>query len=205
MSEGEVNVKKPIFKKWWFWVIAIVVVVAIAGSQSETTTESSSNSPITKIDIPADQQNFINAVKNAKTDYASASNELKKTAVRRQRSGNIQKALNGGLAIKNWVGRVKDMSTTTKGNAYLSISLEGANIRIQTWNNELSDLVGETLIKSGSNLYNKVAEFDTGDLVKFSGSFVSGDNYFVEEQSMTENGAMENPEFTFIFQDINKI
>ena len=26
------NVKKPIFKKWWFWVIIVVILAAIFGN-----------------------------------------------------------------------------------------------------------------------------------------------------------------------------
>ena len=35
MSENQ-EVKKPIYKKWWFWLIIVVVIIGIAGGGAET-------------------------------------------------------------------------------------------------------------------------------------------------------------------------
>ena len=38
------NIKKPIFKKWWFWVVAVFVVIIIGSATSGTSEETVGNS-----------------------------------------------------------------------------------------------------------------------------------------------------------------
>lgn len=33
-NEGQVKVKKPIWKRWWFWLVVVVVIVGIVGAST---------------------------------------------------------------------------------------------------------------------------------------------------------------------------
>ena len=81
--------------------------------------------------------------------------------------------------------------------AYVEIKLHGSrNITIS--NNSLF----EEGIKGNTKTYNNLAELELGDLVNFSGRFMydSLDNkYYLWEESATESGSMEKPDFRFIF------
>ncbi len=33
-NEGQVKVKKPIWKRWWFWLVVVVVVIGIVGAST---------------------------------------------------------------------------------------------------------------------------------------------------------------------------
>lgn len=188
-------------KKWW-WIGGILFALFLIGMFAPSEETKTKNKEVQSIKIPASQQNFINAVTSVMTDYKSAPNELKKSAVRKTRREKIRAALNGKRKVVNWVGTLKNMSTTSKRNAYVSIRPEGSDFCIQTWNNELSDFIDKTLIPEESKLYNEVADIEKGNEVFFSGSFVQSDDDFVGEQSMTEKGSMLDPEFSFRFSEI---
>lgn len=54
MSENTENIKKPIYKKWWFWLIIAFIVILALGSSGENTTEqpniSTNITPSTNVD-----------------------------------------------------------------------------------------------------------------------------------------------------------
>jgi len=70
------------------------------------------------------------------------------------------------------------------------------------------ELFGEdTRIKFDSELFKKLAEFSEGSPIKFTGKLiVKADalDYF-HEQSLTEGGSMNDPVFSFVFEDVNKL
>ncbi len=199
--------KKKSKKKWWIiGVIILVLIIIGVASQDNKGTKTSKSKEVQSLNIPETQKAFIQAVTSLISEYNAAPNELKKSAVRQKRKKAIKQALNSNYKIVNWVGTLKDMATTSERNAYVSIQPVGCNFRVQTWNNEISDVLStKTLIPESSPLYKKVAELSEGDKVTFSGSFVSGDDDFVGEQSMTEDGSMTDPEFTVVFNNIEKM
>ncbi len=91
------------------------------------------------------------------------------------------------------------MSTTTQGKAHLEIKLHKAPVSLKNWNNELSDIRGNTLIPQGSDLFRAVSELAKGDRVKVSGRFLRDDKDYIMEGSPTERGAMSEPEFIVQF------
>jgi hypothetical protein len=97
------------------------------------------------------------------------------------------------------------MATNSDGKGILDVELSGSSrIKIKTWNNSLSDIGDDTLIPHGSLVYNQVANLSQGDMVYFSGRFASGDLDYIKESSMTESGAMNEPEFIFTFTNVGK-
>ncbi len=96
------------------------------------------------------------------------------------------------------------MTTTSGGDAAIVIQLPRSSIRVRTWNNTFSDVLGATLIKHGSSLYNQIAVLSKGNAVKFEGSFLIDVRDWVKEASVTENGSMTEPEFLFRFADVGR-
>lgn len=154
--------------------------------------------------VPLQQSELSRVVNEYVNKYRKADNELKKSTLRTERRKAIKNALNESCEIVDWVGTLKDMGTTSERNAYVSIQPDECSFRVQTWNNELSDISGNTLIPQGTELYQELAELNKGNRVLFSGHFVPGEDDFVQEQSLTEQGSMTDPEFTVIFTSIKK-
>jgi peptidoglycan hydrolase-like protein with peptidoglycan-binding domain len=164
--------------------------------------------PISNIYTPfktKSQVKFSVLIESFEDEYRSASNELKKSAVRTERKNAIKTFLNGKMSIKNWTGRLKYMGTNSEGKAYVNVVLDDSKIHLLTWDNSFSDMWHNTLIEQSTQLYRTIAEINEGDKVSVSGTFLSGEEDYISEQSVTERGSMTEPEFTFIFKSIDKI
>ena len=154
--------------------------------------------------IPNDQVQFINVVESFYEPYRSAPNELKKSALRADRRSAIGKLRYPTKEVSDWIGTLQEMGTNSDGEAHIAIKLEGSrNIIIKTWNNSFSDLADGTLIKNGSELYNRIADLSRGKKVRFSG-FLLPDTQRdqIRESSLTERGSMLDPAFLMRFQDV---
>lgn len=167
-----------------------------------TTKTASATVPEVVIDMPESQEKFVTLIQSFYQPYKNAPNDLKKSALRNERKVAIQNFLSN-LNVKDWVGKLKTMSTNSEGKAYVEIQLENSNIVVKTWNNALSDMFDLTLIPSGTQLYNKISELSKGSRVRFSGVFKTKENDYLNESSLTENGAMTSPKFIMSFVDIS--
>jgi hypothetical protein len=155
--------------------------------------------------FPKTQQDFLSVLQSTENEYKEQSNELKKSAVKTKRGNLIKNALGNTRNFVEWIGIVRNMETTSKGNAIFEVELEGTGVTIMTMNNEFSDLFGNTLIDQKNPLYNIIAELKKGDKVRVSGEFVeSPENDYVYELSMTESGSMKNPDFIVKFNKVIK-
>ena len=196
------------------WIVSVIMVLAIStrlghhyiSESSASTTDSTPDRAPTAdsaaaIAIPAEEKAFIEIVRGYITSYGDAANELKKSAVRVSRKQKLQELVST-LEFKGWIGRIDEMTTTSKGNAALSIKLSNGSLMLQTYNNELSDLGDDTLIPINSDLFNRVANLKTGMTVKVSGNFLADDQDFIKEGSITEEGSMTEPEFIVKFTQV---
>jgi len=161
------------------------------------------SAPTAEIVLPVEQQQFVGVVVPFVKQYEAAPNELKKSALRSERRKALASALQT-FEFTDWVGTIVTMETTSEGKAHLAIKLQSCPIKIQNWNNELSDLGSNTLIAKGSDLFNAVADLAEGKVVKVSGTFRKGAKDHIEEQSLTEDGSMTEPEFTVKFSKVSK-
>lgn len=160
--------------------------------------------------MPADQAAFCEVVEQHTRAYRSASNDLKKSAVRGQRRAAMNDVLGSGK-VKGWVGYAKQLTTNGDGKAVFAVALPcGASVG--TWNNALSDIMSDTLIAQNSALFGVLAELDAGSwgkkgsAVRFSGSFEDADGPDAfREKSLTELGAMTDPEFVFRFASVEPL
>ena len=155
--------------------------------------------------LPQIQRDFIEIISDSKNEYKTASNELKKSAIRSKRGNLISITLGNTRNFDGWIGVVTIMQTTSKGNAYFGIKIAGTDITIMTTNNEFSDIFDKTLINQSDPLYNIIAELKKGDKVIVSGLFMQSDNRdYISETSLTEKGSMTNPDFIAKFTKIVK-
>jgi hypothetical protein len=173
----------------------VLIVAVITSCKSEYT------SP-----YPADQNLFLNEVRNYANQYIDNENGAFRTQLRMKRAAWINTQLQLKKGVSQWTGEVKEVSTSSVDNSIgLTLNFSGYPIEIKTWTNFFSDnLSGEkTMIELNSALGQKIVSLRIGQKVKFSGKFLadSGVNG-IEEISITESGSMTEPEFTFVFTDI---
>lgn len=145
--------------------------------------------------LPADEQAVCDIVQKYGTAYRNATrsgaNEMKLSALRAERGAKLAAALPKRQAT-GWIGKIERISTTTQGNGHVAIQLP-CGVTVATSNNELSDIMANTLIKPTSPLYMQVANLEDGQAVVFSATFVEdGRDHFLE-QSLTELGSMTEP------------
>ena len=153
-----------------------------------------------------DQYLFHVKLKDFASRYKSAPNEMKKSKVSREMRAFCKSHL-GNLSFKGWKGVIKYIGTTEGGDkAYITIRAAHAGKRVayQTWNNQLSDMMTNSMLSLNSKVYKQVEELSIGDNVIFSGCFYRDNDREVNEQSMTEEGWVTDPEFTIKFKDVKK-
>ena len=115
-------------------------------------------------------------------------------------------------SITNWIGTVKSVDSNSDGKGTLSIAFGKNNFYFRTWNNAFSDdlqasLGGrKTLIDPDSDLYSVMGTLRKKDKVKISGFlFIDASSSYLEVQNFTKKGKIKSPEFTFVFDSIEKI
>lgn len=154
--------------------------------------------------LPKDEQEFISANDSIMDAYNQAPNDLKKSAIKTIRNKQIKNALNGQFQIQNWVFILDEMQTTGSGDAILKVKMGKKPVYLETWNNTLSDIMDNTLIKQNSNLYKAISELKVGDTLSLSGNFIEDQNTFIKEGSLSEEGSISEPEYLFVFKDVKK-
>ena len=196
-EEKKEKTKMALWKKIAIVVVGLAIIGAIFGESDDKSTSSSSSSKSStakSITIPSDQQKFIDVVESFYKPYRDAGeNQLKKSRERKNRKKKLKETMKS-LSFKNWIGKIDTLGTTGDGNGYIEIDPYKSDFSIQTWNNDLSDIGSNTTIKDGTKVYDQMIELKEGDLVSVSGSFLSGDEDYIDEQSMGEDGAMTDPE-----------
>jgi hypothetical protein len=150
---------------------------------------------------PADEQDFIIAVRRAKRQFALGTNDMQKGASRPTRAREICTAL-PSFQIQNWVGAIEKLTSNSEGKGVVEIKIDDAVV-VKTWNNALSDIGDRTLIDPTAPLFNKVSVLEKGQKVLFSGSFFHKDTDCVEESSLTLEGSITSPDFIMKFSDIH--
>lgn len=153
--------------------------------------------------MPAAEQEFIYAVQQGQTASRSAPNEMAKGGTRFQRRQAICSIL-PSATVSDWIGQIAQLESNGDGKGVLQISL-GENIRVETSNNDFSDIDHNTLIDPSTPLFETLMRMSVGTRVVFSGSFFPSKVDCVEEQSMTLDGSMTSPEFVFRFATVTSV
>lgn len=137
--------------------------------------------------MPERQKKFVQIVGDYAEKYQAADNQLKKSAVWKERTKKLRETLTAKPNEKKggWVGAIDSMGTTSSGKAWVVIRIS-PGITISTWNNELSDIGDKTLIQNGSATYNALAELQPGAVVYFDCNLKPDGQAFLEETKMLE-------------------
>jgi hypothetical protein len=197
--------------RWFHWVLiglALLVVFSVVrggGNSSGTVTSTATADPAKKMTrtsepvAPESQQKFMETVASHKKLFKDAKNELQQSSIRvkrRQALGDLRL----GMRVNDWTGSIRRMETTSEGHAAIAVTI-GPGIELCTWNNALSDIGSETLIRHGSPLYNLLSQLEKGQKIRFSGFFFPSEDDYYEECSITIEGSMSAPEFLFMFTE----
>ena len=114
-------IKKPIYKKWWFWLIVFIVLAAIGKSgnkdnapSSAATAPAASAPASTSVAVqlppmPAQEENFINAVSAAQKDAQNTENDMQKGGVKAKRDKEVC-GIMSNKNVSGWVGTVQGAS-----------------------------------------------------------------------------------------------
>jgi len=154
------------------------------------------------IQIPADQNEFVAVVEKHRSMLSGAKNNIVKKEVRNARASALMEA-DVAQFVGGWIGEVSSIDVAGDDGVF-SVEV-GDDIRITTWNNELSDISDETLIKRGSEPYISLMNLSRGDKVRIAGEFLPSEEDYFKEVSLTLDGAMQDPEFLFRFKSITPV
>lgn len=150
--------------------------------------------------MPPAERRVVTLVPDYAAQYKAAANELQKSTVWKSRTAAIKSAINpqkGEPKGAKWVGVLESMTTTSKGNAVVTVRISPI-IVMATHPVELLDL-HKTLIKNGSPDYLILSQLKVGDVIKFAPAFDTTGS------AITEAGNMESPRFSTRFSRIEAV
>lgn len=149
-------------------------------------------------DQPAAQQRFLSAVEEVRQAAKEDSNPVIRDRISEGRKKSICQSMPPGGVISGWTGKVSNLDTNNEGLGVLEISLDGY-VQVATWNNSFSDFASDTLIPKGPML-DTLAALEKGDVIRFSGTFVSSDDACFTDMELGTN--LYHPRFLFRFSEI---
>jgi hypothetical protein len=152
-------------------------------------------------DKPDAQLQFERVLCEFRDKFYGAANEASKRILVMQRDQALAKVLTDNRAEK-WVGFLNEVDASSNLKLYVSIQI-GCRGLLKTWNNEFSDSLSGTMLVKADPGYDNVLASQINDELVFSGMFLSADGKKFGEQSITIDGSLSAPEFTFRFFDIN--
>ena len=100
---------------------------------------------------PREETVFVAAVEDGRRQYEAASSDFAKGAARPARKQAICRIL-PARAVHGWVGKIEKLTTNGDGKGVISVEI-APNIHMKTMNNDLSDIIDETLVEPSSALY----------------------------------------------------
>ena len=178
-----------------------------SGDETAKKTEIETNK-LKNFNVPENQKLFEDMRKSQHEKYNYSKNDIMRSKAFSEANDFSKKFYNDNNGkIVDFTGQITTISTD-QGGDYLNITikskLHGLTVSYKTWNNSFSDEGFNSLIKKGSDVYNKVADLTEGDYVYFSAKLYKDRERGVEECSMSEIGSLSSPEFIVKFYDIRK-
>ncbi len=152
------------------------------------------------VQLPKPEAALIRAVSDGRRAYASGANDMAKGAARPERAKAVCAAL-PSLNVAGWRGTVETLSTNGDGKGILGVRL-APHVTVSTTNNDLSDAIEHTLIAPGSALFKAAIGLHEGEAVVFSGQFLRSATDCIEEDSVTLEGSIDDPDYSFRFSGI---
>jgi hypothetical protein len=151
---------------------------------------------------PAAQAKFVSIIESAKNKISDAETDLQRNVALRDRDKELCAVL-GNKKATNWTGVIRNVGANGEGKAYVEIEIAD-RIKVKTWNNAFSDISDNTLIPTSSSFFDNLVAMNKGDLVNFSGTFLSSSNSCLKRSNLTEVFYGISPEFVVRFSNVSK-
>jgi hypothetical protein len=150
--------------------------------------------------MPADEAAFVNVLMKSRAAWLGAPNDLARHGMRAARAAALCKA-DPALSANGWTGRLDRVIPDAfpdyagKPTARIIIDLT-SDISISTPSAPLLNTPSQ-MVEAGTPVYAAAARLRRGQLVRFSGRFISGADCEAEE-SLTLQGGMTAPRLKII-------
>jgi hypothetical protein len=156
------------------------------------------HNPDSTAGMPTAERAFVNAAMAARANWLAAPNDLAKAQLPAQRAAALCRAL-PGLAATNWRGSVGRIDPDNfpdffgRKTAHIVIQLT-SHVSVST---PAAPLLNNpaTMVEAGSPIYATAATLPHGQSVVFSGQFFPDGDNCLQENSLTEDGSMSDPQF----------
>lgn len=148
---------------------------------------------------PKAQQQFIAEIAKGAEAYDEASTELKQSRAMAARDKKLC-SITGGSFTK-WEGEISEIGANNDGDAHITVRFD-QDVEIGTWNNAFSDIGDDTLIPSGSRLWETLSNMEEGATVLVSGKFLRGDSACVSDNNLTSIFGSSSPDFKARFSAV---
>lgn len=129
--------------------------------------------------------------------YEEAENDLKKSKVHQTRRDAMQALLLKQTRIESWIAEFR--SVRDSEGAKVKLALPHSNVTASNKDKPAG------LVRQGSVMYETLSELKKGDLVLFSGVFMPDKTNFLLEDSWTESGSMDQPDYIIRFDSIRRL
>lgn len=184
------------------WLTVVAQHGTSSGSAPDSASDTESGSATSSVTLPESEQSFISIVSAAQSQSRNVDNDMQRGGVKAARDRSLCTQM-GSLQVSDWVGTVETIDSNSDGKGVLAVRV-APDITIETWNNALSDIDSDTLIEPGSPVFQAASAMKQGALVRFSGTFLPGDDGgdCLREDSLTLEGKVESPDFIFRFSSI---
>lgn len=185
-------------------LVGLVVMMLLAGGSDDSGTKTSvtPTAALNPPALPPSEADFVNVVATAQRGSPQAENDMQRGGIKATRDEGICRVLASvDFRAQDWIGTVTKVDSNSDGKGVLAISIS-KNVRLQTWNNDLSDIDDNTLIQPRTELFQRASLLKEGQLVSFSGSFIPEREDCIKESSMTLRGKLDDPEFVFRFSSV---
>lgn len=157
---------------------------------------------LTMVQMPSDEAEFVAIISQAQEAIKSSTNDMQVGGVKASRDADLCKLITE-TSINGWLGKVEDIGANSDGKGVISLELADG-ITLKTWNNSFSDGSDNTLIESGTDVFEAASSLKNGDIVRFSGDFIADKSSCLREASLSLRGKISSPEFIFRFRNITK-
>lgn len=152
---------------------------------------------------PDKQKAFIDILISAQEKSKQVNNDMQLGGVKAKRNAELCKLM-ADKDVNGWIGKVTQVSSNSDGKGVFGIQVAN-DVTIMTSNNAFSDIGYHTLIDPSSQLFSDASALKKGDIVSFSGSFISDKTECLKEVSLSLDGSVKEPDFIFRFSDVAKI
>jgi len=202
-----------VFPKALHLACAAVACLLLCSCEKETSKRSKQKVSIPSevaIELPADEEAFLQLLAAFKKKAEEANNQLQVNRLREERRTELRKMLGSECLVKGWVGMLGPLGETDDGDVFLSMHLRGFGkpeleyiARLITMTHPLADKGFNTLIKKDTPLYHKLHTIKRDAMVRFSGHFIKGENDHI--RVLNDFSAMKSPYALFKFTNIDPL